>query len=351
MVPCSRCEEPSMTTNCSPTPTRHRPCTTVVVVTYGDRWSLLERVLQSVDQPEFVRTVVVVDNGAREGLAIRLAESKWATEVVVVGDGINRGSAGGFALGLATARQRARDGYVLMLDDDNELAKGALERLLQELPSADVPVALLMNRGSRPEIARATTTGERARLANSPYCGYSLGRAIIRRLRYCRGMIEDGDLLVDYAPYGGLLMSMSVLDAVGLPDRRYYLYVDDHEFTSRIPLSGTPIRLVKNSLLNDLETSWHQLKRTFVAAVDPATPEFRAFYYVRNRRYFERTRLRRSAVVEAMNALFFLTLVAIDISRLLVSGESWQHVHRRLVLLRRAARAGAEGRLGRADVI
>jgi len=218
------------------------------------------------------------------------------------------------------------------------------------LPSADVPVALLMNRGSRPEIARATTTGERARLANSPYCGYSLGRAVIRRLRRNSGMISGHDLFVDYAPYGGLLVSMAVLDAVGLPDRRYYLYVDDHEFTSRIPLSGTPIRLVKSSLLNDLDASWHQIKRTFVAAVDPATPEFRAYYYVRNRRYFERTQPRRSALVEAINALFFLTLVAVDVSRLLVSGESWQHVRRRLVILRRAARAGAEGRLGRADV-
>lgn len=323
------------------------PELTVVTVTYGDRWHLLRQVLDEV-RDQGVARVVLVDNGALLPLAELTRDFGPLVDLVRLPQ--NRGSAPGFKAGLERALQGGAQ-YILMLDDDNVPAPGALARLLEAwracagaLPG---PMAVLGNRthpgcGSAGELAAG-----KVRLRPGSFMSFHLldiPAKLYKRLRARPAPAPRPEpaspVPVQVCTYGGLLLHRSTLEAVGLPREDFVLYVDDYELSYRITARGGGIFLVPGALIYDLDLQWNagaRFSNGFEAFL-LGEGDLRAYYTARNICYFEKHLQRHCALVRRLNRLLYLALL-----RHFATGLKRQE---RLALLRRAMQDGESARMG-----
>jgi GT2 family glycosyltransferase len=318
----------------------------VVTVTYGDRQALLRQVLDSLPAQNVAR-VVVVDNGAQWPVSEMLRAS-YGDFVDVVTMGRNTGSAGGFKAGIARAMELHAE-FIWLLDDDNRPADGCLAALLlayaqeRQTTSADRLAVLAF----RPEHQADVAAGVPERRINAradSFCGFhvlDIPYKFWRRTRWGRprGPVP-ARVRLDVAPYSGLLLGREVVDAIGLPDERFVLYADDTEYTWRITARGGRIVLVTAARIEDLESSWNIKARfgnSFVGWLRGGD-DFRAWYGMRNRAWFDTHCLCKNCSICRLNRLLYMGLLS------LIARQS--DTRARYALLRRAVEAGYAGELG-----
>lgn len=325
--------------------TDHLPDRVVAVtVTYADRGPLLTQVVAAA-RSEGVAGMIVVDNGSDWPVKEQLS-AEFGEFVDVVEMGRNTGSAGGFAAGIKRSLELDAD-YVWLLDDDNRPETGCLDALLsahQRLQSAgegDHLAVLALRTAHRANLDFSHNTLAR-RNAFLRFHVNDVFRHAWRRTPW--GKTESPreapeTLEMPAAPYGGLLLQRSTLDAIGLPREDFVLYADDLEFTHRIKEKGGRIVKVTNALVEDLEHSWDNegAANSFAILLTQGS-DLQAWYGVRNRVYFEYDRLMDNRLVFFLNAgaqLAILGLFAL-----------YYREPDRLRLVFRAARDGLAGRLG-----
>lgn len=326
--------------------------TCAVTVTYGNRATFLERVVEAAFAAG-VGHVIVVDNGSApqsRASIDRMVESR-GNLLTVVRLAQNSGSAGGFKAGLEAVRDLAEIEFVWLLDDDNAPSRSALVRLAHAYAclGEDKRVALLALRPDRKEYLRAATAGQPVSIIPNSFLGFharEIPRKLGRRLRPRRdpekNRIRFPLVSVGYAPYGGLLFHRSWLERVGLPEERLYLYGDDHEYTTRIVHSGGEIFLCTSAEIEDLDTSWHLMPTASRPWIDPQADERRIYYGLRNRVWLEK-RYTTAPVVYFLNALAYLGFL---LTLGLFANRRPRQVFLRLRLLCRAMNDGLHDRLG-----
>jgi len=328
------------------------PTVAAILVTYGDRWHLLRRVLgELLQHHESLRHVIVVDNASR-GIRVDDLDTRSAgPEVIVVRLPENLGSAAGFKAGLEAAHDQTEADLFWLLDDDNLPESGGLEALLQTFAQLgnDPLNSMLAMRPNRREYVSAAHGQGTVAIAMNSFMGLHLNK-IAARLARRSPMRPQAPTKVGYAPYGGLLLHRSWIARVGLPDESYFVYADDFEFTSRIVAAGGRIVLCPSSQIKDLETSWHLGGARRFHWMAPETDPGRVYYSMRNRVALERRRFVSSTPLYLVNAATFVTLrlvpgVAYHLAISRCPGRVW----RRVRLLIRAVRDGWTGRLGRVD--
>lgn len=321
---------------------------TVVTVTYGQRQSLLEKVL-SAARDEGVGRVVAVDNGASWPVRTQLVE-QFGTLADVVTMGRNTGSAGGFSAGIRRAMQLGAE-YIWLLDDDNCPAAGSLSTLLcayhRLLPShAATQLAVLAFRpGHQSDLAAGVPlhrTGDR----RNAFRGFHVGEIpykVWRRTPWGRPQVH-GTLpefvALPVAPYSGLLFHRSLVDTFGLPREDFVLYADDTEYSYRITRSQGSIVMVTAARIEDIETSWNvrQASSTSFAVWLTQGNDLRVYYGMRNGVYFDAFCRPHDRWMLALNRriyLFALWVLAIRLRRM-----------DRFRLVMRAVTDGLTGRLG-----
>jgi GT2 family glycosyltransferase len=327
---------------------QQRPQVAVGIVTYGKRWHLLEKVLATVRADADVSHVVVYNNGAIDPIAELVVRAGWQQKVTVLEGGSNLGSATGYAGVLAHLHALPGTDLLLLLDDDNRPEAGAIGLALDHWLKlgGQALYSVLFVRNDRPEQSQALASGRPLRHCVNSFLGFSLARALQKRRAAGGAPSMPVDAVeVDFAPYGGFLFHRSWIDKVGLPRREYFVYADDHEYTTRITRAGGIILLLGASRVEDLETSWF-LKPAVARAglLSEQGADARLYYSVRNRVNFERAALISSRPVYFMNVVVALTaqfFKAVRIERAPRQAAS------KLALVLRAIRDGWAGRLGR----
>lgn len=326
----------------------------VVTVTYGDRWHLLRRVLVEglAAQTRPVDCLVIVDNGSASDLRSETRSLGLPFRVVIAGTGANLGSAAGYKAGIEAGL--ALDcGLLWLLDDDNLPAPDALERLLQARSErADHPLhAFASFRSDREKLVRVLQGQAMPDpVRRDAFMGFragDLGRILRRRLRGPRP--KDAVTPLEVAPipysiYGGLLLPASLVARIGLPDETYHLYMDDREYTVRIPMSGGAIFLVAASVVTDIETSWNiRPGAKPLPMMDPAMPEDKVYYTTRNQVAFERKYSARTLPLYFANMSIFM---ASALARGFLQNRSLVPTLSRFRLLLGAVTDGWAGRMG-----
>lgn len=330
----------------------------VVIVTYDERYALIREVLERVLSLS-VGAVIVVDNGtgsrSRRALTQREAREDCLSVLRLPE---NLGSAGGYAAGIQKAMQRSEYDYVWLLDDDNVPDQNALEALAQvycELHPewGTERLALLSLRPGREYLRLA------AELENpfavfprrSSFMGFDV-RDVPRKLKKVLGSSDPFESLphtvnrrrsvrIPFGPYGGLFFHKSVVARIGLPNPNLYLYGDDLEFTRRIQTRGGALFLVPSSIVQDIEPAWWQKnpgKSSFSGLV-LSESDRRVYYAIRNQVFFERSGGAGDSWLYVLNRWVFFLILLVTATRY----KRWK----RFQLVRRAARDGAKGRLGR----
>ncbi len=281
---------------------------TLVTVTYGRRWHLLERVLDAAFS-EGVHRAVVIDNASLDPIATNAAV-RYGGRVSVIPMKGNRGSAPAFKRGIEHACN-GRPEFLLLLDDDNVLAPGSLAILrdtYEELHAAD-PTRLLVVLAFRPDNQADIAKGSRHRvLARDAFVGFDLrqlpARLVLRLVRpRAAAATPAARAVLDVAPYGGMFFPPSVVDVIGLPNADLVLYGDDTEFSWRVTMRDGRLVVATGARITDVEVSWNLVptKGSGLKKWLTSGTALSSYYALRNRVYFETHHVPHSAFWRRMN--------------------------------------------------
>jgi GT2 family glycosyltransferase len=320
--------------------------TTVVTVTYGNRLSYLQQLIERALSFTEISEVVVVSNAAvspLDQLTVR-----WPGQVRLIELSENTGSANGYAVGLKAALDAGAD-HIWLMDDDNAPTKAAVSILHRELArlagllGAD-RVAVLGYRATQQADIAQGIPARYIRQPRSSYFGFHIAHLpykLWRRLPWTkRSGKPPTSISLPFAPYGGMLAHRSLYERIGLPLKELVLYVDDTEYTRRITASGGRLFLFTEAVIEELEQSWNTKQRTrnIYETFLLGESDFRAYYTARNQAWFDKNIWASSPRLHRLNRAVFLTLLRL-VARL-------GHSRERLALIEQAIHDGENGALG-----
>ncbi|HCF38329.1 MAG TPA: glycosyl transferase family 2 [Thermosipho africanus] len=324
-----------------------------LIVTYGNRHHLLSRVINACLR-NGVKKIIVVDNASEKESKERLKElsSELKNKLKVIELKENLGSAGGYKKGLEYIYNCPECEFVWLLDDDNLPREGALEALIQFYRNLNVPhkeyrVALLSFRVDRDYYKEAVIKNNSDPIIGrkNSFLRFHILEIHKILLKLLKKIIDPKasnnnvlkkkykSIILAASCYGGLFFNKKLINEIGYPNEEFFAYFDDHEWTYRLTRKGGCIFLVVDSIIEDLEKSW-ALKHSFPLKALSLAPDFRIYYGVRNRVYFEKMYLVNNPFLYRLNTVIFLI-----IARLFLSKHKY-------MLLRRAINDGLSGKLG-----
>lgn len=331
-----------------------------VIVTYGDRFALVEAVVHGT-LASGVGKIIVVDNGcagaSAEALRQLVGTKEDSLEIVRLAE--NRGSAAGFKAGIERALSRASCEYIWLLDDDNRPTADALDQLLShfEQLSRTVPRQGLALQCLREQWLEHQRLASGAAVRDvfprkSSFMGFHLltPPGIWRRFFEVRSSsgadsrATQSAVEIPFGPYGGFFAHREAFARLGLPDERFFLYNDDIEYTTRFVSMGGKLFLILTSAVRDLVPSWHTRTRgeTLFSHYLLSDSDSRAYFAMRNQSYLETHVFGKNPLAYFLNkAVFFVFLVL---------GAVLLFRCRRLALIVRAVRNGRLGKLGPAEI-
>lgn len=330
--------------------------TCVVTVTYGERSHFVEELIPIV-QAYGVSSVIVVDNAStpKSQAVLQEIENKSAGVVTLLSISENTGSAGGYKAGLEYFLRCSGCEYVWLLDDDNRPTSEAFEALSQCYID-------LMSLYSRSRLAAVSLREAFKPLAEGQPVKYAFPRKssfqgfhvldMPRKFRKIffgsvRNSISEASRFIEipYSYYGGLFFHSSVLENIGMPDERFFVYGDDLEFSHRITRANGKIFLVPSSVINDFDHSWNTTtygSNPFSRKLNSSS-DFHVYYGSRNGTYFHSFFWKDSSFLYKTNKYMFLTILFVFS---LALGRVRQFSN---ILL--AVKEGEKGLLGRRDKI
>ena len=297
-----------------------------IIVTYGNRFNFLKRVVNSILKQDVYKIIIIDNNSSFEskeklkGFEKELRSHK--IKVFYLND--NYGSAGGYKMGLKQAYKDQECDFIWLLDDDNKPDKKALSVLKeywQGIKDKQKIFALLSYRKDR-DAYKEAVINEKPDLVlgrKNSFLGFHLvdlprkiSKIIKRKLGvYTIGKdnhIKSGKISV--APYGGMFFQKKIIEEIGYPNEKFFLYSDDHDWSHRIIKKGGFIDLILDSVIDDIDTSWNLKEKSnspFYSYLNDVD-KYKVYYSVRNRVYFEKSLLTNDLVYKAHMRLFLLIL-------------------------------------------
>lgn len=292
-----------------------------VIVTYSDRYNLLVQVLNELVIQKCNKIIIVSNNSKPDSLKKIKAYIKSHTgkvDIILLPE--NTGSANGFAAGIRYAIDLKAYDFIWLLDDDNKPQKDSLELLKQfwirnKLEKSDTALLSLRKRGGYSLYERAIDEGKPYLLPGpfNVFRSFHYRNSILSFFRSDKKSVEHKvSGIINAAPYGGLFFHKDLIKKIGYPDKGMVLYFDDYEFTYRIHKNNGKIYLVTNSVINDVETSWHELKSgNALTKISLESNYLRLYYSIRNRVYFEMKDLVTCRFEYYLNMLIYTIILII----------------------------------------
>ncbi len=294
----------------------------ILTVTYGERWVYLEKVLHKLLCYPEISQIIIVNNGSTYNLKEVVA--KIVTERIFIIDlSSNQGSAAGFKVGLEFALSNLKTEFLWLLDDDNLPDDNCLFNLINYWNSIEEEqktrkLALVCLRVNRKYLVNISNNGpiEFNFPTGNSFLGLNIFRIhshfvylVLRFLKNLRKLQKNSncEFQIPFAPYGGLFLHKDLIELIGYPNRKYFVYVDDFDYTNRIQLLGGKLILLSNCKISDLETVWHSKmsKCPFVSRYLNQS-SFHTYYSTRNSVYFSRKYLVKSNIKYIINMILFL---------------------------------------------
>lgn len=175
-----------------------------VVVTYN-RLSLLKECIEALRSQTLVPDqIVVVNNDSSDGTLEWLSGQN---DLLVITQE-NVGGAGGFKRAIDEAYQRGAS-WIWCMDDDGRPTENCLEHLALGL-SPDVPY-------------RAPSLVDHA---GGMHFEDKFNSSSLKTIGFCGG------------PFNGILFHRSIVDEVGLPNERFFIWGDEYEYITRMRMIG-----------------------------------------------------------------------------------------------------------------
>lgn len=194
----------------------------VLIVTYN-RISLLSECVNHVLEQELVPDrIIIVDNASADDTPFYLKELEERTPFVsVVRLKTNGGGAAGFKIGLKVLNEDKSLDWYLLIDDDAMIEKGFIKQILnaaKENPDVEAFSGTVLQDGQIDYDQRRSLYSKR----------------VYRPQRVDASEYNNKWFKYDLASFCGLMLSSRIVDTVGLPLEKYFIWCDDTEYSIRI---------------------------------------------------------------------------------------------------------------------
>jgi GT2 family glycosyltransferase len=208
----------------------------IIVVSWNTKPAILD-CLRSIGEfpPSVTFEIIVVDNASIDGSVAAIRRE--FPQVIVLANGENRGFAVANNEGIAQAKGQ----YLLLLNPDTIVHRGALDSMVYFMDeNADVGVCgpLLLNSDGTIQRSVRRFPGFRAALYRNTFlqsAGFFRGQY---RTYMMSDFAHDRTMDVDQVMGAAFMTRRSVLDRIGLLDERFFMYYEEVDFCRRAKHTG-----------------------------------------------------------------------------------------------------------------
>lgn len=206
-----------------------------VIVTFNRLGLLKESIGAVSNQTRKPDAIIVVNNGSTDGTREYLDQHSG----IIAIHQQNLGGAGGFATGVSAAYDHGFD-WIWLMDDDAFPERSCLELLLSDLRGVDnydvVVAPLVVEDNKVDHLHRGLIDLSRIK--------YPLQVETTEALLLSKDKID-----VSFVSFVGMLVGRRIVDLVGLPDQKYFIFNDDVEYSIRICKAGCKMYLIRNAII------------------------------------------------------------------------------------------------------
>ena len=237
-----------------------------VVVTFN-RLELLKKTISCLRNTPELEAIVIVNNDSTDGTDVWLDNQK---DLIVIHQS-NVGGAGGFVTGMKRAHSMGAD-WIWCMDDDVFPRPDCLGQLLS---LTDYPKVGIMSPRRLIEGSIFTTEFKDYDLSHI-FASTSIGPL--------RKTSVDSTTEIAGAAFEGLFINRRVVDTIGYPNPKLFIFYDDTDYCIRAYRAGFKLLYVPNALMDKQRfftgNSW--IERT-------SKKRWKRFYQVRNGAWFAST--------------------------------------------------------------
>lgn len=284
------------------------------IVTYGtdERFPYLKRVLEELDSSNNIAGIILIDNGATYDLKKRINQRNWSKKIWYIEMSRNTGSAGGFKAGIQKFLEIDSKYTTLLILDDDNLFDNSNFSLLAKLEKKYNLNYLHVWGMYRPKKQSNLFEGKNdisLKYLENRVAGFSIKAKLFPSTVQIKKSYSD--IATHYmTPWGGTLISRDIIEMVGLPDEKFYLYEDDLDYSVRLQNNKIKILIPKEGILTDLEDSWNsQSEHRVQSYFQDNSPKFRYLYSLRNNIYTSKKNKLNKNILFKVNIFLYLLLI------------------------------------------
>ncbi|GEA77085.1 glycosyl transferase family 2 [Latilactobacillus sakei] len=199
-----------------------------VIVTHNRREKLEKAIDSLLNQSMPVEKIVIVDNQSTDDTYDFLTEkAQTFSQIQVIHSEENLGGAGGFNLALAATLKLEEIDWISIADDDavyDQEYMAQMFKLSEEQPNIGCFTGTVIEDG-------AIGTEHRVKIDD-------LDRLQLSKIEIAA---YESNFEVDIATFVGVFLSKKVLEEIGLPEKNFFIWYDDIEYSLRIKKETTII--------------------------------------------------------------------------------------------------------------
>lgn len=208
--------------------------------------------LEKIKTPGFKHNIIIIDNASKE--AFELPKSLQNSHTQVVRSNTNKGFTGGNNMGIYYAVEKYSSDYVLLLNNDTTVDEDFLKELIKTAesdPRIGMAVSKIFFSKGR---EYHTDSYSKSELGNVLwYAGGSIDWNHLATFH--RGVDEvdrgqfDSQTQSDFATGCSVLVKREILEKIGTFDKRFFLYLEDVDWSVRVTKGGYKIAFCPKSVV------------------------------------------------------------------------------------------------------
>ncbi len=291
-----------------------------LIVTYGDRFHLLNEVINELLNQN-INLIYIIDNNSSESSKKKLEELKNKTrrKIKIYSLHANTGTAYAFKYGMEKIFHDGKMDFIWILDDDNFPCSNALSELKSfwdkyELVNKETRLMLLSYRETKKIYKYAVEKHNPQIIIGRHNIFRSFHLLTLKKSikeKFFSDNVNNTNIKfgeISAAPYGGSFFNKKLLETIGYPDEKYYLYGDDYDFSNRLIKIGGKIILVLDSQIRDIEPSWN-IQGMAVYNIVKQRNQVTLYYALRNRVHLEKNELVTNYIMYSTNMIIYSMIV------------------------------------------